>query len=538
MTLAATQPSTPRSAPPTLAAAVELAIRDHEREALPRLERLWSYYRNPMRIVGESARGRDGRAYRLAQEAGLPRRIIGKNGANQPDLGAFSIAGAGDRREVVIENDIAWRIHTMVDFMFGKPVQIVSTARDEKTRRAIERVLDAVWESSGGIALLQDIALLGHVYGHVDLVLRAGEDARGAPDVGAGDSAQNTADLESTLRLGETLRVEVIEPRRGVPIVDENDYRRLKAYAIHFRQTTNEQATTIDRITSRAKRWFGGADVNGTYDPCVPLVPSAACADHSRKTIEITEIITPEFSTLSRDGKVVARADNTLTPGRLPVVHIQNASQPFRYEGQGEVEPLIPLQDELNTRLSDRACRVTMQSFKMYLAKGIEGFDKVPVGPGMVWMTDNPDAEIQSFGGDAASPSEESHIQEIREALDKTSAVPPLASGVVRAKIGNLTSANALKITMMGIISKTARKRVAYGRGIAEMSRLIVTALDELGLLHTEEADRGVRLEWPDPLPIDVRELVDTVEAKAKLGAPRERLLAELGYAPSDPGVT
>ncbi len=39
---------------------------------------------------------------------------------------------------------------------------------------------------------------------------------------------------------------------------------------------------------------------------------------------------------------------------------------PLSYEGLSDVEPLIPLQDELNTRLSDRANRVTYQAFNMF----------------------------------------------------------------------------------------------------------------------------------------------------------------------------
>ena len=57
--------------------------------------------------------------------------------------------------------------------------------------------------------------------------------------------------------------------------------------------------------------------------------------------------------------------------GFLPIVHIQNVAQPYLYEGISDVEILVPLQDELNTRLSDRASRITFQTFKMYLAKGI-----------------------------------------------------------------------------------------------------------------------------------------------------------------------
>lgn len=224
-------------------------------------------------------------------------------------------------------------------------------------------------------------------------------------------------------------------------------------------------------------------------------------------------------------------------PHGPPVVHIQNISQPFRFEGLSEVEPLIPLQNELNTRLSDRASRVTLQSFQMYLAKGFDELGQLPVGPGRIICTSNPEASIQAFGADAASPSEEAHIQEIREALDKASGVPPLASGVVRAKIGNLTSENALRITLMGLLSKTARKRVSYGRGIAQASRLVLLALHRAGVLLTAPEDRDVRVEWPDPLPRDEREALEAAQRKIELGVPRERVLSELGYSPQDPGV-
>ena len=65
---------------------------------------------------------------------------------------------------------------------------------------------------------------------------------------------------------------------------------------------------------------------------------------------------------------------------------------------------LIPLQDELNTRLSDRANRIAMQSFKMYLGKHIENFADLPVTPGRMWSTDNADADVIEFGGDSACP--------------------------------------------------------------------------------------------------------------------------------------
>ncbi len=455
-----------------------------------RLRRLWDYYRNP-ELLGTADMGRRRGPRRWAQECGLPSRLTGVRDAALDDR-------TEKRREVVIENDIGWRIQAMVDFMFGKPVRITSTARDEGTRKTVERVLDAVWEASGGIALLQDMALLGHVYGHVDLVMREVDTLPATTD-----PAQAGA---------EALRVEVVEPMRGIPLLAAEDYRKIDAYVIH------------------SEREGRGVHGGGWTMPWRPA------SGGSRQRSIITEIMTALHRQVYEDGKLIENRPWRLGP--LPVVHIQNISQPFRYAGMSDVEPLIALQDELNTRLSDRASRVTFQSFKMYLAKGIPGFEKMPVGPGRLWSTDNPDATVEAFGGDAGSPSEESHIQEVREALDKTSGVPPLASGVVRAKIGNLTSANALRITLMGVLSKTARKRVTYGRGIAQMSGLILTALDELGLFKTDPLDRGVRLAWPDPLPEDLTEQAALARVKEELGVPREKVLAELGHSSADAGVS
>jgi len=117
-----------------------------------------------------------------------------------------------------------------------------------------------------------------------------------------------------------------------------------------------------------------------------------------RQVVSVTEITSAQVWQRYEDKELAA--EGKLPWGFLPVVHIQNLAQPFYYEGQSDVEPLIPVQDELNTRLSDRASRITMQSFKMYLGKGIEGFAEKPVSPGVMWHTDNPDATIEEFGGD------------------------------------------------------------------------------------------------------------------------------------------
>jgi hypothetical protein len=490
---------------------VEAALREHERSGRARLEKLWSYFRNPLEPVGPA--GMDGPRARLAQERGLPARLTG--GSGDPRLDDRT----GVRREVVIENDIGWRVQAMVDFLFGRPVRVVSTAGDAGVRGVVERVVGAAWEASGGIGLLQDAALLGHVYGHVDFVVRVDEAGlRRAAGLGE-DPAEAAA---------RWVRIEAVEPTRGVAVLAAEDYREIEGYGIRVSvERGGQEGGRVGRAAS-VRGWLGLGERLGERSG---ERRRGQAAGEERDARIVTEVFGPGWWERRAGETVEERRESVLLPGVVPVVHVQNMSQPFRYSGFSEVEGLIPLQDELNTRLSDRASRVTMQSFQMYLAKGLEGFDRVAVGPGAVWSTDNPDAEIVRFGGDGQSPSEERHIEEIREAMDKISGVPPLAGGVVRAKLGNLSSATALRITLMGLIAKTQRKRVTYGRGIERVSGLVIGALHAAGVVRVGERDRGLRIVWPELLPEDPREELAAAKGKLEIGVPAERVLGELGYA-------
>jgi hypothetical protein len=251
----------------------------------------------------------------------------------------------------------------------------------------------------------------------------------------------------------------------------------------------------------------------------------------TRQVVAVTEITAPEHWQRYEDQELVAEGD--LPWGFLPVVHIQNIAQPYYYEGVSDVEPLIPLQDELNTRLSDRASRITFQSFKMYLGKGIEGFESKPVAPGRMWCTDNPDASIQEFGGDASAPSEDLHVSEIRDALDKTSGVTPVVAGILKDKVGNLTSAVALRLTFMGMLSKNERKRHTYSEGLKRICRMALSMLDTAGVYRTSEAERDIEVVFASPLPEDAMEKLKEAQIKRELGVPPEQVLRELGYEPA-----
>jgi hypothetical protein len=480
--------------------------------------KLWEYYGNRVVDVGSSGisdreASESGRCYLQAQEYGLPSRITGL--VHSANAGVFFGQSVRDvqRKEVVIENDIAWRINASVDFLFGKPLSFVSKSPDSQKRAEIESILKAVFVANGGIGFFQDMAVLGGVYGFVDCLVRPGEEifdsSTGLP-VGDRSSIHNFHDV---LQLAQTIGLELIEAPRALPVLEENDYKEIRYYVQHFYQKRNA-VKKMSRGSWLVSRIFGHNLRNATRD--------------LRESVAVTEIISALSWQRYENKNLVA--EGKLPWGFLPVVHIQNIAQPYYYEGLSDVEPLIPLQDELNTRLSDRASRITFQSFKMYLGKGIEGFENRPVSPGRMWYTDNPEAAIEEFGGDAAMPSEDMHIGEIREAMDKASGVTPLVAGVLKNKLGNLTSAVALRLTLMGMLSKTERKKFTYGDGLKNICKMVLDMLDEANIYRTSGDDREVDIIFPSPLPENMMEKLREAQIKKELGVPTEQVLRELGY--------
>ncbi len=482
--------------------------------------RLWDYYANPkVETAGSGATDRkineSGRCYTQAQEYGLPARITGLMHTGQAGIFGARPVNQVQRKEVVIENDIAWRVNAAVDFLFGKPITFVSKSPDEPKSAEIESILKALFAANGEIGFFQDMAVLGSVYGFVDCFVRPGDKI--IERITSSSSQTLSADrryagsIDDVLQFAQTIDLELIEAPRALPVLEENDYKKIRYYVQHFGQKKN----ALSRKNSFLARLLSG----GTQ------------AGDNRRVVPITEITSANAWQRYEDKQLVA--EGRMPWGFLPVVHIQNIAQPYYYEGISDVEPLVPLQDELNTRLSDRASRITFQSFKMYLGKGIEGFEDKPVAPGRMWYTDNPEASIEEFGGDTATPSEGLHIAEIREAMDKVSSVTPLVAGVLKNKLGNLTSAVALRLTLMGMLSKNDRKRFTYSEGLRKICRMVLGILDTANIYKTDQKDRDVEVIFPSPLPENTMEKLKEAQVKKELGVPAEQVLRELGYEKS-----
>jgi len=345
-------------------------------ESGPRFRRLWNYYRNPLLPdAASSGDSSSARPYRQAQEWGLPARITGVQRSSflSTAPGNQSIDEIS-RKEVVIENDIAWRIDTMVDYLFGRAPAMISSAPDAARRKQIEKLANCILEHNGGITFLQQLALLGAVYGFVDVLVKfdantcseapfqdvAGASTKAtatsaAPDMphagsapmldelSVADDARADAQLGDAdlCRIARCIRLEIVEPARALPLLDPADYRIVRAYAQVYRIASTSKSprprTWLERVFPRLHA-HSGSDAT----------------DYAT----VVDLITPTQWKRYKDEKLASSGENSL--GQIPLVHIQNTAVPFEYSGSSDVEALLTLQDELNTRLSDRAHRITI----------------------------------------------------------------------------------------------------------------------------------------------------------------------------------
>ena len=443
--------------------------------------RLWDYYANPCDAEG-----------RQAQQAGLPPRVVGGE-------------GGGLAKEVSVENDIGWRVDAGVDFLFGRPIVLDSAAPDAGRAGEVGELLRRILAANGGLGFLQKLALTAAVAGRADVLVKLLADNDDVHAANACDTAQlggGAAADDATTRLARRVRLEIVDPARSLPILDPLDADRLCAYAQVARLPTHEAAPPADD-------WVGR--LFARREP-----PHAT----------LVEVIGSRGWQTYRDGRLVARGPNPL--GRLPLVTARNGVGSLG--GAGEVAPLIPLQDRLNTHLCDRAGRLALQSQPMYLGVGIEGFLENPVAPGRMWATDNPDARVEVFAAEGHSPSELEAIREVREAMDKISGVNPTASGAIRGRVGNLTSAAALRLTFQSLLARTERKRANFAAAIADLCEVSLALLDAAGLFGTTDDERRVGLTWPDPIPVDAAGELEQARLKQQIGIDPDVVRRELGY--------
>ena len=325
----------------------------------PRLERYLGYYRNPMtELAGvlpcASSAGFLVKPWRQYQEIGLPARITGFRCAAD---GSSQATGAVDvqRKEVVIENDIAWRIDTLVDFAAARLPAITSVAAEAGRRAVLNGVILAVLDTftgdaggDGALRLMQELVLQGAINGSAWVHVRPTEELlnHGGGAVGA------TEDMR------RWLRVEMVEARKACAV---GEYVAMLRDCVKGAVPVNGGGG----VWHRMRNWFIGAGVPTAEEFSFDVFGANLWQRYER-------------------GVLVQEAENAL--GMVPFVRYVNAADPAAGTrvgpagsgavdvGVGDVEALIGLQDELNTRAVGSGVSGDDDEFQDVFGEGDCGF--------------------------------------------------------------------------------------------------------------------------------------------------------------------
>ncbi len=216
----------------------------------------------------------------------------------------------------------------------------------------------------------------------------------------------------------------------------------------------------------------------------------------------------------------------------VPIFHFANNAWIGSF-GQSELASVAPLQDALNTALSDLLVSMEFAAFQQRWATGIEaeideitGKAKEPFKAGIdrLWTTGNDQARFGQF--EVANLEGFLKVQEsLRIEIARIVGLPP---HYVAAGSGANMSGEALKTAESRFVKKIKARQGAFGNSWENAMKL---ALQIAGT-----GSKGDRLTtmWEPAAPISETELLNNLLVKQQLGASEPQVLSEAGYGEAD----
>lgn len=223
------------------------------------------------------------------------------------------------------------------------------------------------------------------------------------------------------------------------------------------------------------------------------------------KRVSETTVIYKEFWTATEiivyEGKnEVDRMENPY--GFIPFVQIKNFPIAGRTRGQGDLDDIIPLNIELNTKKSDVSEVIDYHSAPITLVYGAK-IGNLEKGANKVWGGLPKDAKVENLGlqGDLIASS--TYIADTKTAMCEIAGIPETVLGGASA-ISN-TSGVALQYMNLPLIERTRIKRSSTSDGLQMVNKMIIYIS-----LHHELIKRPKNISMKDFLRNEV-ELPDTL---------------------------
>lgn len=241
-----------------------------------------------------------------------------------------------------------------------------------------------------------------------------------------------------------------------------------------------------------------------------------------KRTVETT-VVYKEFWTNTEivvyNGKEeVDRMENPY--GFIPFVQIKNFPIAGRTRGQGDLDDIIPLNVELNTKKSDVSEVIDYHSAPITLVYGAK-IGNLEKGANKVWGGLPKDAKVENLGlqGDLVASS--SYIADVKTSMCEIAGIPETVLGGASA-ISN-TSGVALQYMNLPLIEKTRIKRSCTADGLVQVNKMILFISLYHGLIEKPE-DVSMKdflkntVDLPDTLPKDELIELQKIQQEMTLG--------------------
>ena len=241
-----------------------------------------------------------------------------------------------------------------------------------------------------------------------------------------------------------------------------------------------------------------------------------------KRTVDTT-VVYKEFWTSKEiivyEGKEeVDRMENPY--GFIPFVQIKNFPIAGRTRGQGDLDDIIPLNVELNTKKSDISEVIDYHSAPITLVYGAR-IGNLEKGANKVWGGLQKDAKVENLGlqGDLVASS--NYTADVKTAMCEIAGIPETVLGGASA-ISN-TSGVALQYINLPLIERTRVKRHCTQNGLQRVNKMILF----LGLYHgliEKPDDISMKdflwneVDLPDTLPKDELIELNKIQQEMTLG--------------------
>ena len=251
------------------------------------------------------------------------------------------------------------------------------------------------------------------------------------------------------------------------------------------------------------------------------------------------EVVTRDTISYYIDNELVEEIPNILR--EINIVQIKNIPLAGESRGQSDLKSIIPLQKELNAKVTDVSDIINYHSAPITIIQGAKS-KNLEKGAKKVWGGLPKDAKVYNLELNSDLNASNNFISTIKTAIHELSNTPEDSLGG-KSAVSNTTGV-ALQIKYAPLLEKTWLKRQTYGGGIKDVCRLVIKLLRVKGsdeerkllndLMATSEGIKKVfdiTVTFPDPLPKDEMVQLQIIAQKMNLGLEEpEGALIELGY--------